>query len=45
MSVIAFLLLIVALLLFLLSTRQWSLVIRGAVWGVGLLALIIAIVL
>lgn len=45
MSVLAFLLLIVALLLFLLSTRQWSLVIRGAVWGGGLVALVLAIFL
>src|SRR5262249_45697775 len=45
MSVLAFVLLIVALLLFLLSTRQWSLAIRGAVWGGGLVALIGAIFL
>src|SRR6185503_5891066 len=43
--VLAFILLIVALLLFLLSTRQWSLLIRGAVWGGGLVALIAAIFL
>lgn len=45
MSVLAFILLVVALLLFLLSTRQWSLLIRGAVWGGGLVALIAAIFL
>jgi endonuclease YncB( thermonuclease family) len=45
MSVLAFLLLIIALLLFLLSTRQWSLAIRGAVWGGGLVALVGAIIL
>ncbi len=43
MSVLAFILLIVALLLFILSTRQWSLAIRGGVWGAGLVALIAAI--
>ncbi len=45
MSVLAFVLLIAALLLFLLSTRQWSLAIRGAVWGGGLVALVAAIFL
>lgn len=45
MSVLAFLLLILALLLFLLSTRQWALPIRGAVWGGGLVALIAAMFL
>jgi endonuclease YncB( thermonuclease family) len=44
MSVLAFFLLILSLLLFLLSTRQWTLVIRGAVWGAGLVALILAAV-
>ncbi|MBS0383741.1 MAG: thermonuclease family protein [Proteobacteria bacterium] len=45
MSVLAFTLLIVALLLFILSTRQWSLAIRGGVWGAGLIALVAAIFL
>ena len=45
MSVLAFALLIVALLLFILSTRQWSLAIRGGVWGAGLIALIAAILI
>ncbi len=45
MSVLAFILLIVSLLLFLLSTRQWSLAIRGGVWGGGLVALVAAIVI
>lgn len=45
MSVLAFFCLIAALLLFLLSTRQWALPIRAGVWGGGLLALIVAIFL
>lgn len=45
MSVIAFVLLIAALLLFLLSTRQWPLPVRGAVWAGGLAALVGAIFL
>ncbi|MGE0533291.1 MAG: thermonuclease family protein [Hyphomonadaceae bacterium] len=44
MSVLAFFLLILALLLFILSTRQWSLAIRAAIWGAGLVALILAAV-
>ncbi|MGE0742671.1 MAG: thermonuclease family protein [Hyphomonadaceae bacterium] len=40
-----FVLLIGALLLFLVSTRQWALWIRGLVWGGGLLLLIGAIAL
>lgn len=42
MSVVAFFLLILALLLFIVSTRQWTLAIRAAVWGAGLIALIAA---
>lgn len=42
MSVVAFFLLILALLLFIVSTRQWTLPIRAAVWGAGLIALIAA---
>jgi endonuclease YncB( thermonuclease family) len=42
MSVAAFFLLILALLLFIVSTRQWSLAIRAVVWGAGLIALIAA---
>jgi endonuclease YncB( thermonuclease family) len=44
MSIVAFLLLILALLLFIVSTRQWTLTIRGAIWGGGLIALIAAAV-
>lgn len=39
-STLAFALLVGALLLFLLSTRQWKLLLRGVVWGAGLLMLI-----
>ncbi len=42
MATIAFLLLIAALVLFIVSTRQWALWLRGAVWGGGLLLLILA---
>lgn len=42
MATLAFLLLIAALVLFSISTRQWALWIRGSVWGGGLLLLIIA---
>lgn len=42
MAVLAFLLLIAALLLFLASTRQWALWIRGCVWGGGVLLLLMA---
>lgn len=42
MLVLAFFLLILALLLFIVSTRQWTLPIRAAIWGAGLVALIIA---
>ncbi len=42
MAVLSFVLLIVALLLFLASTRQWPLMVRGGVWGAGVLALIAA---
>lgn len=45
MAVLAFVLLIAALVLFVVSTRQWKLWLRGAVWGVGLLLLIIASVM
>jgi endonuclease YncB( thermonuclease family) len=42
MATLAFLLLIAALVLFIVSTRQWALWMRGAVWGGGLLLLIAA---
>lgn len=42
MATLAFFLLIGALLLFLASTRQWALWLRGAVWGGGLLLLVVA---
>jgi endonuclease YncB( thermonuclease family) len=42
MATLAFLLLIAALVLFSISTRQWALWIRGCVWGGGLLLLIVA---
>lgn len=42
MATLAFLLLIAALVLFIVSTRQWALWLRGAVWGGGLLLLILA---
>ncbi len=44
MSVLAFFSLILSLLLFLVSTRQWTLPIRAAVWGAGLVMLIAAAV-
>ncbi len=40
MATLAFLLLIAALVLFIVSTRQWALWMRGAVWGGGFLLLI-----
>lgn len=42
MAIFAFVLLIAALLMFLASTRQWALYLRGAVWGGGLLFLLMA---
>lgn len=42
MATLAFLLLIAALVLFSISTRQWALWMRGAIWGGGLLLLIVA---
>ncbi len=42
MATLAFLLLIAALVLFIVSTRQWALWLRGTVWGGGLLLLILA---
>ena len=42
MSVLAFFSLILSLLLFIVSTRQWTLPIRAVVWGAGLIALIAA---
>ncbi len=45
MAVFAFLLLIAALVLFLVSTRQWSLWIRGAIWAVGAALLVFAALL
>jgi endonuclease YncB( thermonuclease family) len=44
-AILAFLLLIAALVLFYISTRQWSLWIRGAVWGVGVALLVFAALL
>lgn len=41
MATLAFLLLIAALVLFIISTRQWAIWMRGAVWGGGLLLLIV----
>jgi endonuclease YncB( thermonuclease family) len=45
MATLAFVLLIAALLLFLLSTRQWALYIRALVWGGGVVLLILAAVI
>jgi endonuclease YncB( thermonuclease family) len=42
MATLAFLLLIAALVVFSVSTRQWPIWVRGAVWGGGLLMLIVA---
>lgn len=42
MATLAFLLLIAALILFIVSTRQWALWLRGAVWGGGMLLLVVA---
>lgn len=42
MATLAFVLLIAALILFIVSTRQWALWLRGVVWGGGLLLLIAA---
>lgn len=45
MPILPFLLLILSLLLFLVSTRQWALWLRGLVWGGGLLLLLGAVAL
>lgn len=45
MATLAFLLLIAALVLFVVSTRQWSLWLRGAVWAGGVALLIFAALL
>lgn len=45
MAAFAFVLLIAALILFLVSTRQWALWIRGVVWGSGMVMLIAASVM
>jgi endonuclease YncB( thermonuclease family) len=45
MATLAFLLLIAALLLFVLSTRQWGLWVRGAVWVGGVALLVFAALL
>jgi endonuclease YncB( thermonuclease family) len=45
MATLAFLLLVSALILFLLSTRQWALWMRGVVWGVGVALLVFAALL
>jgi endonuclease YncB( thermonuclease family) len=42
MATLAFLLLVAALILFIVSTRQWAIWQRGAVWGGGLVLLIAA---
>lgn len=42
MATLAFLLLIAALVLFTVSTRQWPIAMRGLAWGGGLLLLIVA---
>ncbi len=42
MAMLAFILLISALVLFIVSTRQWALWMRGAVWAGGLLLLVVA---
>lgn len=42
MAMLAFILLISALVLFIVSTRQWSIWLRGAVWAGGLLLLVVA---
>lgn len=42
MATLAFVLLLAALLLFIVSTRQWALWLRGAVWAGGLLLLVVA---
>lgn len=42
MATLAFLLLIAALILFLASTRQWALWIRGSVWAAGVALLVFA---
>jgi endonuclease YncB( thermonuclease family) len=41
MATLAFVLLIAALVLFIVSTRQWAIWIRGCVWGGGLLLLLL----
>ncbi|MGE3141789.1 MAG: thermonuclease family protein [Hyphomonadaceae bacterium] len=42
MATIAFVLLVAALLLFIVSTKQWALLTRGGVWAAGLALLLIA---
>lgn len=42
MATLAFLLLIAALVLFIVSTRQWAIVVRGGIWAVGLGLLVAA---
>jgi endonuclease YncB( thermonuclease family) len=42
MAMLAFILLISALALFIVSTRQWAIWMRGAVWAGGLLLLVVA---
>ena len=41
MATLAFILLIAALVLFILSTNQWAIMVRTGVWGGGMLSLII----
>ncbi len=45
METLAFLLLIAALVLFVLSTQQWKLPVRGAVWAGGLVLIVVASVM
>ncbi len=40
MATLAFLLLVAALILFIVSTRQWPIMLRGGVWGGGMLLLV-----
>lgn len=42
MATLAFLVLIAALILFIVSTRQWPIVMRGGIWAGGLILLVVA---
>lgn len=41
MAFLAFLLLLTALVLFIASTNQWAIAVRGALWGAGVLAILV----